>query len=86
MIRLSLIIATHNRAAQLLVTLESVVRQDLPAAEWECIVVNNNSTDDTPARFEAFAVAHPARRLGADGGGDFIRPGRTCPAAARGDF
>ena len=80
MIRLSLIIATHNRAAQLLVTLESVVRQDLPAAEWECIVVNNNSTDDTPARFEAFAAAHPACRLRLV---DEFRPG-VSPARNRG--
>ena len=48
MIRLSLIIPTHNRARQLLAALESVVRQDMPAGEWECVVVNNNSTDDTP--------------------------------------
>ena len=47
MIRLSLIIPTHNRAGQLLAALESVVRQDMPAGEWECVVVNNNSTDDT---------------------------------------
>lgn len=80
MIRLSLIIATHNRAAQLLVTLESVVRQDLPAAEWECIVVNNNSTDDTPARFEAFAAAHSACRLRLV---DEFRPG-VSPARNRG--
>ena len=59
MIRLSLIIPTHNRAGQLLAALESVVRQDLPRDEWECVVVSNNSTDDTEARFAAFAAAHP---------------------------
>ena len=59
MIRLSLIIPTHNRAGQLLAALESVVRQDMPAGEWECVVVSNNSTDDTEARFAAFAAAHP---------------------------
>lgn len=58
MIRLSLVIPTHNRAAQLIAALESVVRQDLPAKEWECVVVSNNSTDDTAARFAAFAAAH----------------------------
>ncbi len=63
MIRLSLVIPTHNRAAQLLAALESVVRQDLPPAQWECVVVNNNSTDDTEARFAAFAAAHPAHNL-----------------------
>lgn len=63
MIRLSLIIPTHNRAGQLLAALESVVRQDMPAGEWECVVVNNNSTDDTPARFAAFAARYPALNL-----------------------
>ena len=41
MIRLSLVIPTYNRAAPLLAALESVVRQDLPPQEWECVVVNN---------------------------------------------
>lgn len=63
MILLSLIIPTHNRAAQLLAALESVVRQDLPAAEWECVVVNNCSSDDTAQRFAAFAAAHPSHNL-----------------------
>lgn len=63
MIRISLIIATHNRAGQLMTALDSVVRQDLSAAEWECVVVNNCSSDDTAARFAAFAAAHPDCRL-----------------------
>ena len=63
MIRLSLIIATHNRSAALIEALRSVVQQDFPAAEWECIVVNNNSQDDTLARFEAFAAEFPSLNL-----------------------
>ena len=59
MIRLSLIIATYNRAGQMLRALESVVAQDAPASEWECVVVNNNSQDDTRERFAAFAAQHP---------------------------
>ncbi len=58
MIRLSLIIATYNRSASLIRTLESVVEQSAPAVEWECIVVNNNSSDDTQEAFERFASAH----------------------------
>lgn len=58
MLRLSLIIATYNRAAYLIDTLHSVVAQNAPAPEWECVVVNNNSTDDTAARFAAFAAEH----------------------------
>lgn len=63
MIRLSLIIPTHNRAEQLIGALQSVVGQDMPPAEWECLVVNNNSTDDTESRFAAFAALHPACNL-----------------------
>ncbi len=59
MIRISLVIPTHNRAEALLAALESVVCQDLPLREWECVVVDNNSTDDTAVRFGAFAAAHP---------------------------
>lgn len=63
MIRLSLIIATYNRSASLLQALESVVRQDADPREWECVVVNNNSHDDTEARFAEFAARHPTLRL-----------------------
>ena len=63
MITLSLLIATYNRAARLIDTLESVVGQDAPAEQWECVVVNNNSTDDTAVRFTAFAAAHPQFNL-----------------------
>lgn len=63
MIRLSLIIPTHNRAPQLLAALESVVRQSADPAAWECVVVNNASTDDTAERFAAFAAARPGFNL-----------------------
>ena len=59
MIRLSLIIPTHNRAAQLLRALESVVQQTVDPTLWECVVVDNASTDDTAERFARFAAAHP---------------------------
>ena len=59
MIDLTLIIATYNRAEQLMVTLGSVATQQYPAQRWECVVVDNNSKDDTRERVEAFAAAHP---------------------------
>ena len=59
MLRLSLIIATYNRSASLIRALESVAQQNAPASEWECVVINNNSTDDTQERFAEFAAAHP---------------------------
>lgn len=63
MISISLIVATYNRAPHLIRALESVVLQNLPHQMWECVVVNNNSKDDTEERFAAFAAAHPTFNL-----------------------
>lgn len=54
--KLSLIIATYNRAQSLLRTLRSVVSQSAVPELWECIVVNNNSTDNTAEVFACFAA------------------------------
>jgi glycosyltransferase involved in cell wall biosynthesis len=59
MLRLSLIISTYNRSDLLIGALQSVVQQSADPKLWECVVVNNNSTDDTLARFEEFAAKHP---------------------------
>ncbi len=56
--KLTLIIATYNRASSLLRTLESVVRQSAKPELWECVVVNNASTDTTETDFAAFAQEH----------------------------
>ena len=63
MIRLSLVIATYNRAEQLMVTLRSVAAQSKASAQWECIVVDNNSADDTKQRVEAFIAEHPSLNI-----------------------
>lgn len=63
MIGLSIIVATYNRSAYLLRTLDSLARQTLSPERFEIVVVDNNSTDDTPAVCEAFAKAHPELRL-----------------------
>lgn len=57
--RLSLIIATYNRAEQLMVTLSSVAAQSADYAAWECIVVDNNSQDNTKERIAEFQAANP---------------------------
>lgn len=61
--RLSIIVATYNRAQQLLGTLSSLTLQDLPASEWECVVVDNNSKDDTQTLFAEFAQNHSEYNL-----------------------
>jgi len=48
--RLATIICTYNRAQSLRRTLETLARAELPAdAQWEVIVVDNRSTDNTEA-------------------------------------
>lgn len=59
MVRLSLVIPTYNRSSQLLTTLESVVRQGADQSLWECVVVDNNSKDDTHIAVEIFIAQHP---------------------------
>ena len=55
---LSIIISTYNNSASLMRTLLSVSEQDADKNIWECVVINNNSTDDTVEQFAAFAKEH----------------------------
>lgn len=63
MIELSVIIATYNRAQHITPTLCSLLRQSLDSRIWEAVVVNNNSSDDTVAVVEGFALANPQINL-----------------------
>ena len=55
----SIVIATHNRAADLRATLASLAGLR-PSGAWEVLVVDNNSTDDTPAVVRDAARSFPA--------------------------
>lgn len=61
--KLSIIIATYNRSRDLQRALESVVRQTASPTLWECVVVNNNSTDSTAEDFARFAAKHADYQL-----------------------
>jgi glycosyltransferase involved in cell wall biosynthesis len=78
--KLSVIIPAYNRAATLRTTLESLIAQTFEKSEYEIVVVDNKSTDNTPdavkevqARspvaitylYEGRAGVHYARNLGA---------------------
>jgi len=53
---LSVIICTYNRSKGLKKTLQSFHSQELPEDfPWEIVVVDNNSTDDTPETVTEFA-------------------------------
>ncbi len=57
----SVIIPAFNRAAVIGQTLQSVREQTF--TDWECIVVDDGSTDQTPQVVEAFATRDPRFRL-----------------------
>ena len=52
--KISVGICTYNRANLLRQTLESFQKISNPSCEWELVVVNNNSTDDTDQTIEQF--------------------------------
>ena len=56
---LTAIICTYNRAKYIGPLLESIAANDLPKAEYEILLVDNNCTDNTREICETFAEAHP---------------------------
>lgn len=62
--RLTAAFCTWNRSALLRETLTAFTRLEIPAGiDWELIVVNNNSTDDTESVLGAFRERLPLRAL-----------------------
>lgn len=56
----TVIVCTYNRADSLRRTLEALAAQQVPAGvDWELVVVDNNSRDDTRATVERFALEAP---------------------------
>jgi len=62
--RVTVAICTFNRAAVLAQTLDSVSRLKVPAGfTWEVLVVDNASTDDTPAVLRSMRTRLPLRAV-----------------------
>lgn len=59
--KLSVILCTYNRSESLAKALESIASSTLPdSVDWEVLVVDNNSTDQTEAVVERFCQKYPA--------------------------
>lgn len=55
----SVVVCTYNRAEPLAVLLETGSTQSLPATEYELIIVDNRSTDNTRALVESYCAKFP---------------------------
>jgi glucosyl-dolichyl phosphate glucuronosyltransferase len=66
-LKISVVIATHNRSASLAKTLDSLLAMERPSElAWEICVVDNNSSDATPAVVDDYArrfAPVPVRRI-----------------------
>jgi glucosyl-dolichyl phosphate glucuronosyltransferase len=60
--RVSVVLCTYNRASMLETAMECIAGQSPPqSGEWEVVVVDNNSTDRTPAVVGEVSERYPGR-------------------------
>jgi len=59
MMRFSVIICTYNREKYIYNVLKSIARQDFSSGDYEIVLVNNNSTDNTEDICKQFRTDYP---------------------------
>ena len=57
--KISVIICTYNGAAYIQQTLDSLSKQSIPFADYEVLIINNNSNDETPQLIEEYIQNNP---------------------------
>jgi glycosyltransferase involved in cell wall biosynthesis len=60
--KISVIVCTYNRNDYILKALNSLARQTLPADQYEIVIVNNNSTDNTDTLCQTFLQKYRQQR------------------------
>src|SRR5262249_51635181 len=66
---LSIVIPTYNRAERLPACLDALGEQTQPFEDFEVIVVNDGSTDETAAMLEAYSPPYALRVVQQENGG-----------------
>ncbi len=61
--RISVLVPARDEAEDILPCLSSLVRQSYPPDHYEVIVIDDHSSDATPALVRSFAIRHPQVRL-----------------------
>ena len=83
--RVSVVVPTFNRAGPLREALDSIQMQTFP--DWECVVVDDGSDDETPEILASRAAADPRiHRLRIEHGGSPGRSRNAGIAGSRGEF
>lgn len=57
--KFSVIITTYNRAATIPMCMDSLIKQDFPKSDYEIIIVNNKSEDNTEEVIEKYIHDYP---------------------------
>lgn len=61
--KISVIIPTYNRSHMICDALDSLCQQDLPADDFEVLVVDNNSKDETKSVVEQYIATHKEHKI-----------------------
>jgi glycosyltransferase involved in cell wall biosynthesis len=86
-IKVSVIVPVYNPGRYLVRCVDSVLGQSLPESEYEAVFVDDGSTDESPARLDALAAAHPnIRVIHQENSGWPGKPRNVGIAAANGEY
>jgi glycosyltransferase involved in cell wall biosynthesis len=86
-VKVSVIVPVYNPGPYIEDLIASLLRQSLPADEFEAIFVDDGSTDDSPARLDALAAEHPHMRvIHQENSGWSGKPRNVGIEAARGEY